>query len=565
MNEEFLSYLELFKEVNFEQKLADLSHKYKDKRVILYGAGIFFDALVSAFKLDDYLNIIGVSDMKFNNSEEDEYKGFRTYLPQNIRHSGVDVVLNTTRDFSAVKKFLKSNNLVRKNVEINNFIQKSAIEKRLELQEKFKHLKELLHLQKNPINILKYCLFCNATELKSKVNYQKVLKRIKSDRTNPIRVMFIVEENEKWGWQSVYDVMSMDSNFKILPIIALPARLETQEKTIEFFKQLGINAIDGFDQDSQKAIYLQAFKPDIVFYQQPIFLRQTYTPEVLSEQALCCITSYGYSSLSAENWGTEIIKMKLANMWKMFIESPYHTRYFEKTANLKGKDVLKVSGYPKLDYYNEPVDEQFEKLWKDENNITRFRIIYAPHHSIENFRLGMSNFKSQYKFFLQFAQENPQYSFVFKPHPFLKEKCISEKFMTAEQFESYIEAWNSLENASVYDKGNYFDLFKTSDVLITDCSSFLGEYFASGKPIVFLDKATRAGFNKFGEKMKKLFYIPNSVDELPQLLRTLSSSKGDYLKEKRLKLIRSEYYIPKRGIGFELVSYIKKELGRDNL
>ena len=69
----------------------------------------------------------------------------------------------------------------------------------------------------------------------------------------------------------------------------------------------------------------------------------------------------------------------------------------------------------------------------------------------------------------------------------------------------YEKGWDSLPNASVYKEGDYFGIFQTSDLLITDCSSFLGEYLVSEKPIIFLDKAERAGFNELGERIKKTF------------------------------------------------------------
>ena len=126
--------------------------------------------------------------------------------------------------------------------------------------------------------------------------------------------------------------------------------------------------------------------------------------------------------------------MKLANMWKMFVESNYHKYYTEKAAKLKNKDIIKVTGYPKFDAYKQPISTEIFKLWKEENRESKGRIIYAPHHTIENHRHEMSNFKEQYLFFLEFAKANPQYSFIYKPHPLLRSKCIYENFLTAEEF-----------------------------------------------------------------------------------------------------------------------------------
>jgi len=48
--------------------------------------------------------------------------------------------------------------------------------------------------------------------------------------------------------------------------------------------------------------------------------------------------------------------------------------------------------------------------------------------------------------------------------------------MTLNEVESYYAEWHNLSNGFVYDEGDYFNIFKSSDALITDCGSFLAEY-----------------------------------------------------------------------------------------
>ena len=100
-------------------------------------------------------------------------------------------------------------------------------------------------------------------------------------------------------------------------------------------------------------------------------------------------------------------------------------------------------------------------------------------------------------------------------------------------------------------------------MLITDSSSFLAEYFYSGKPIIFFDKDTRAAFNKFGLKIKKGFYEPRCVEDTENLLYKLLIEKQDPLKGKRENIIKKEFYYPKDStIGKDIVDYIKHEVGR---
>jgi CDP-glycerol glycerophosphotransferase (TagB/SpsB family) len=323
-----------------------------------------------------------------------------------------------------------------------------------------------------------------------------------------------------------------------------------------------MESIDGFDYENNIYKSLEKIKPDIVFYQQPWYMIHSQIPEVVSKYALTCIISYGFTSIDTQSWGSEAIRKNSGNLWKMFAESEYHNKFYQKAAELKHKDIMVTKGYPKLDNYRMPIDQRFEDLWKDSEKEEKHRIIWAPHHSIEKYGFEMSNFKEQYLYFLELAKKHPEYNFVVKPHPSLRYKCITEKFLTEKEYDDYIAEWNSLGNAVVYTDGNYFDIFKTSDVLITDSSSFLAEYFYSGKPIIFFESPNRAGFNKFGLKIKKGFYTLAKTEDTEELLYKLLIKKEDKLKTLRAKIIKQEFYYPESGIGKNIVNYLKKQTER---
>ena len=132
--------------------------------------------------------------------------------------------------------------------------------------------------------------------------------------------------------------------------------------------------------------------------------------------------------------------------------------------------------------------------------------------------------------------------------------------MTGEEYEDYLNQWRALPNANVYALGNYYDLFKTSDLLITDCSSFLAEYFVSKKPIILLESKSRIPFNKFGLKLKTGMYKPENINEIEDLLNNILINKNDPLEKVRENIIKKDFYLPPNGIGHNIVTYLKKEL-----
>jgi CDP-glycerol glycerophosphotransferase (TagB/SpsB family) len=135
--------------------------------------------------------------------------------------------------------------------------------------------------------------------------------------------------------------------------------------------------------------------------------------------------------------------------------------------------------------------------------------------------------------------------------------CVKTGLMSELEYENYINEWNNLSNAYVYDSGNYIDIFKTSDILITDCSSFLAEYFPSGNPIIFLNRKDRAPFDSFGEKLKKSFYEINEFNEIPLVLENLIENKNDCLKNARKDLI-NKFFSHKTASSELIVNHLKK-------
>ncbi len=69
--------------------------KYKNKKILLYGAGAFFRETVKKHDLSA-LNITGISDRCFETSNEKEFLGYRVVKPSEINNTDFDVILVST-------------------------------------------------------------------------------------------------------------------------------------------------------------------------------------------------------------------------------------------------------------------------------------------------------------------------------------------------------------------------------------------------------------------------------------------------------------------------------------
>ena len=86
-----------------------LSQKYKNKKVVLYGAGQYFKFIKQNYDLSR-LNIIAVSDKKFENIKTpvfDEDAGYNTIAPQKIHTLSPDVVIIAVQETAEIKKYFR--------------------------------------------------------------------------------------------------------------------------------------------------------------------------------------------------------------------------------------------------------------------------------------------------------------------------------------------------------------------------------------------------------------------------------------------------------------------------
>ena len=95
---------------NYQRQLNNLSKKYKNKKVVLYGAGIFFKNMKQNYDLSQ-LNIIAVSDKKFEGIENlvfDAETGYNVIAPEKIYTLKPDIVIIMTQETIQIKKYFKN-------------------------------------------------------------------------------------------------------------------------------------------------------------------------------------------------------------------------------------------------------------------------------------------------------------------------------------------------------------------------------------------------------------------------------------------------------------------------
>lgn len=122
-NDEAININELEK-YNFAGYLKKLKKKLKNKSVVIYGAGAFFQLIQHYYDLSG-LNIIGISDKKFEEHEEDEVcLGYKVYSPTELRELNPDYVLVATKMYISIIEILYYDTLKNSKIKIKPIYKK---------------------------------------------------------------------------------------------------------------------------------------------------------------------------------------------------------------------------------------------------------------------------------------------------------------------------------------------------------------------------------------------------------------------------------------------------------
>jgi len=87
------------KKTNFEKRLKKLEKKLNGKRIVIYGAGSFFQYIIEHYDLSK-LNIIGISDLKFVEEQNGEkYLNYEILTKNKMAEIEPDAVLIATENY----------------------------------------------------------------------------------------------------------------------------------------------------------------------------------------------------------------------------------------------------------------------------------------------------------------------------------------------------------------------------------------------------------------------------------------------------------------------------------
>lgn len=375
-----------------------------------------------------------------------------------------------------------------------------------------------------------------------RANYERKEAELRARPTDqPIRVVFLVNEINRWKAQSLYDALKATKRFQ--PVIALTladadrflsdAEARAKQATNrEWFEAHGMPCVDACEESPDGKLVaapLERLSPDIVVYQQPWTIAPCQMPEAVSKYALTAYISYYVLCYGKPSVDT-LQRFHRTLHW-YFMQSEEWAKAFRKfqTPRSSAAELLGL-GHTMLDQFHGLGDASCPDGYT----------IYAPHFSF--FHPNNPNFEN-YSTILQlgrpilaYAQAHPEMNWVFKPHPRLKLRLVTTGAWTQEEVDAYWEAWAKVGKVAEMD---YVDLFRNSRAMVTDCSSFLAEYPTTGRPLIrLISGKSRMVPMAPGKKLFRSFYSVHTESEMNDVFRTVLEEGKDPMREERWRIVR---------------------------
>lgn len=354
-----------------------------------------------------------------------------------------------------------------------------------------------------------------------------------------IRVGFVVCTPAKWSAAALFDALTDDPAFEagFHPTLSdaalrLPADQRRAEaaKTSAFFAEIGPLWDSLYDAATDRMHSPQILNADIIFIQQPWGMQDL--PRQLAGQALPAYIHYGYAVIQNDRMQFGLPDFH-PYLWRHIVPDALHQNTMAASDAPQAREVLAV-GHPKLDAYLTPhPDRNSVPHWANPTDTKRKRIIFAPHHTLDTSSLAMATFPWSGPAILALAQHHPEMDFLLKPHPNLPLEMARAGGQTEADYHQFLAGWQAAPNCTTYDGGSYFDLFRTSDAMITDCGSFLAEYLPTGCPLIRLTRDGSAPLNSTGQTLANGFYSAPDAATLRDQFGQLMIDSKDPLKDTR--------------------------------
>lgn len=417
------------------------------------------------------------------------------------------------------------------------------------MEEAIDYTKKINHL----FNMDRYLEYEEMFLAENLVDLRLKQKKQLGDKVN---ILFVCHRPKVWtALSTVYEAFKTDEMFDI-KVVSIPVRKclpdvgfinEYESEGAEEF-WASYDCINGYDYNTNQWLDLRTLNPDYVFFQQSynIMRPELYRSWYVSKYAKVCYVAYGYEMMRGSVIEGSHPEDFFQNVSFYFAQDKfnqdYMLDYFSRKKNVYSKSIL--TGYPKFDKI---------KTIGSINERAEFKALWCPRWAEDE---GNCNFYDYGERLAEFFMDKDNLSLMFRPHPQMLVNIKADDSRREDRLARIVDALSRSKGCTMDIVDDYLESFKKSDCMIADMTSMMGDYFLTGKPIIYCHKVDC--FSEAGKDLSEGFYWVNNFDELTETLSMLAAGE-DPLFEKRQQIIKTHYYLPEGGAGKAIVQFIRED------
>ncbi|HVU23664.1 MAG TPA: glycosyltransferase [Opitutus sp.] len=368
-----------------------------------------------------------------------------------------------------------------------------------------------------------------------------------------VRVALLVQYPQGWtSIRSVWEAFRDDARFATT-IIACPNRPPNQveggsEAIYDFLAERGV----AFTRWTE--FKFAAGFADVLFIQLPYDITR---PAPLHTAALLkLVPRLAYVPYALEiGGGAENINL-LTNLplhhcaWAVFARSARHKASFARHCASGDAHVI-VTGHPKMDALRGVATARDAEL--ERFAAGRKIVAWNPHYDGRadgsEWGTGYSTFLRWRHFLPEEFARRPDLALVLRPHPLFFDTLRQRRLLTPKEIDAFLARCAAAGNIHLDRGASYLPLFAGSAAMMSDASSFVLEYAATGKPLLYLHNPHGPGLNADGAFVRDYCATAQTEREIAAFLDDVAAGR-DPRGDARRAAYRNEFmHLPESGAG----------------
>lgn len=376
-----------------------------------------------------------------------------------------------------------------------------------------------------------------------------------------IRMVFFVNQYSTWtSLQTLYEA-ALKNNRVDAQLVFVNTNHQNEDtsikqKEITTFRNAGYDVISSSDYD------IDAKHPEIAFYCIPYsIMEKGYNVDEVSKK-VGKIVYIPYGPQLNTTWEDLLrLRYKTAMIylaWKVFYEDEAVSSEARQYTHGDGKNIVTM-GTPRMDIVSRLRKNSFPAYSKKVDMLSKGRkvVLWNTHHSINSETVSFSSWKQMGNELVDYISRKNDMFVLWRPHPYFREAL--KKYLGEEEYVSFFERIESLDNVFVDHEMSYLPAFSVSDIMLSDASTMAKEFLYMNKPVCITASSSDVVSNL---KPYNPLYIYDDVKDVCGCLERLLLG-NDELKDNRNEYLRTAMPISKMSMGERMLEYIISEFDKE--